>query len=127
MDNQEVPPAHTGIKRIMKASQYSMKGLAFAWKSEAAFRQEVVLFILALVAAFALDVSTVERVLLILSVGMVIVVELLNSAVEACVDRIGPEYHKLSGAAKDIGSAAVLISLLLAGLTWILILFSRLT
>jgi len=115
-------PRHTGIKRIVKAVHYSLNGFAHAWKTQAAFRQEIGIFVGGTIVALLLEVSAAERALLILSLGIILVAELLNSAVEACVDRIGPEYHTLSGAAKDLASAAVLMTLVLAAITWAVIL-----
>ena len=100
----------TGFTRIIKAAGYSWKGLRAAWINEAAFRQEGVAVLLAVVIACWLDVDAITRVLLISSVMLVMIVEILNSAIEAVVDRIGSEYHELSGRAKDMGSAAVLIA-----------------
>lgn len=120
---QQVPKPASGIKRIIKATGYSWQGILYAWKNEAAFRQETLLFIVATIIALASDTSSVEKVLLILSVGFVIIVEILNSALEAVVDRFGKEFHDLSKAAKDMGSAAVLLSLGLAAITWAIIFF----
>lgn len=111
-----------GLKRFVNAFFFSMAGFKAIWKHEEAFRQEVFLFILATPLAILLAEDNVERVLLIGSVGTVLLIELLNSAVEAAIDRIGLEHHELSGRAKDIGSAAVMLSLLLAAMTWALIL-----
>ncbi|ATZ10237.1 diacylglycerol kinase [Erwinia amylovora] len=116
----------TGLTRIFKAAGYSWKGLRAAWRHEAAFRQEAAAAILAVVIAGLLDVDAITRVLLIGSVILVIVVEILNSAIEAVVDRIGNEIHPLAGRAKDMGSAAVLITLLLAVFVWIMLLVPRL-
>ena len=102
----------TGFTRIIKAAGYSWKGLRAAWINEAAFRQEGVAVLLAVVIACWLDVDAITRVLLISSVMLVMIVEILNSAIEAVVDRIGSEYHELSGRAKDMGSAAVLIAII---------------
>lgn len=99
-----------------------MKGLKAAWVHEAAFRQELMLAIVMLPIALWVDVSTVERLLLILTLFIVLIVELLNSAVEAVVDRVGSEIHPLSGQAKDIASAAVFLTLALCGITWLAIL-----
>lgn len=99
-----------------------MKGLKAAWVHEAAFRQELMLAIVMLPIALWVDVSTVERLLLILTLFMVLIVELLNSAIEAVVDRVGSEIHPLSGQAKDIASAAVFLTLTLCGITWLAIL-----
>lgn len=108
----------TGLTRIIKATGYSLKGLKAAWKSEAAFRQEAIMVIIAIIVAFLLDVQWIERLLLISSMVLIAIVELLNSAIEAVVDRIGTELHELSAKAKDIGSAAVFISICLAIFIW---------
>ena len=115
----------TGILRIIKAAGYSWKGVRAAWINEAAFRQELVAVILAIIIACWLDIDTITRVLLIGSVSLVMIVEILNSAIEAVVDRIGSEFHELSGRAKDMGSAAVLMSIMLALFTWISLLWSH--
>jgi diacylglycerol kinase (ATP) len=111
-------PGHTGVRRIVNASLFSFAGFATAWRNEAAFRQECALAIVLVPAAFWLGRSAVERSLLIGSCLIVLIVELLNSAVEAVVDRIGSEHHELSGHAKDLGSAAVFLSLVLALVVW---------
>lgn len=111
-----------GIKRIYNACFYSASGYKAVWMHEEAFRQEVLLFLVATPLAVWLGQTTIERILLIGSVALVLLVELLNSALETAIDRIGPEHHELSGRAKDIGSAAVTTSLLWAAATWILIL-----
>ncbi|WP_366139477.1 diacylglycerol kinase [uncultured Endozoicomonas sp.] len=116
-------PGKTGVRRIIDATGYSMKGLKAAWINEAAFRQELMLTVVAVVIAFLLPVTTLERTVLIASVVLVVIVELINSAIEAVVDRFGGELHELSGRAKDIGSAAVFVSLCLAGYVWLSILF----
>lgn len=108
----------TGITRIIKAAGYSWQGLRAAWRNEAAFRQEGVMTIVAIAIACWLDVDPVTRLLLIGSVVLVMIVEIINSAIEALVDRVGTEYHELSGRAKDMGSAAVLIALIFAAVTW---------
>ena len=113
----------TGLKRVINAAGYSVKGLRAAFVHEAAFRQEVCLAVVLWIAAFMLNVSTVERAIMLTTVMLVLIVELCNSAIEAIVDRVGSEYHELSGRAKDIGSAAVLLSLLLVVICWGLILF----
>lgn len=115
-------PGHTGIMRLFYATQFSWQGLIAAWKNEAAFRQEVVFLLPLACATFLLPVSRVEHVLLIASLMLVIIVELLNSAIEAVVDRIGSEHHELSGRAKDIGSAAVFVAIGVAFMTWCIIL-----
>lgn len=114
-----------GFTRVIKAAGYSLKGLKAAWVNEAAFRQESVAAVIAIIIAFCLDISYVDRILLISSVVLVAVVELLNSAIEAVVDRIGSEFHELSGRAKDIGSAAVFVSIGLALFIWALVLWQR--
>lgn len=109
----------TGLTRIYKAAGYSAQGLCAAWKHEAAFRQETVVAITAIILAFWLDIDVVTRILLISSVVLVIIIEVINSAIEAVVDRIGSEFHELSGRAKDMGSAAVFLAVLLAIFVWI--------
>ncbi|CUZ88697.1 MULTISPECIES: diacylglycerol kinase [Serratia] len=108
----------TGLTRIIKAAGYSYKGLSAAWQHEAAFRQELVVTVLAIILAVWLDVGAIARILLIGSVALVMIVEILNSAIEAVVDRIGSEHHELSGRAKDMGSAAVLLAIVLALFVW---------
>ncbi|MBF7054864.1 diacylglycerol kinase [Halomonas sp. KAO] len=119
-------PGHTGWRHLVNSTRYSIKGLKAAWRHEAAFRQELVLFLLLLPLAGWLGDGPVEWILLLGSGLVVLSVELLNSAIESIVDRIGPEHHELSGRAKDLGSAAVMMSLLLAGLTWLLLLGQKL-
>jgi diacylglycerol kinase (ATP) len=111
-----------GLKRILNACSFSAAGFKAAWAHEEAFRQEVVLFVVTTPLAIWLGQTPVERLLLIGSVILVLLVELLNSAIEAIVDRVGLERHELSGRAKDIGSAAVMLSLVWAAITWIYIL-----
>jgi len=115
----------TGFTRIYKAAGYSWKGLKAAWQNEAAFRQEASAAIPLILLSFWFDVSSIERILLIGSVVLVCVVELLNSAVDCAIDRIGPEFHVLSGRAKDIGSAAVLLTIILAIFVWVSIFWPR--
>ena len=119
------PANNHGIKRVIRATGFSMQGLKLAWKHEAAFRQELILAAIMLPIALLVDVTTVERILLILGLFVVLTVELLNSAIEAVVDRISDEIHPLSGQAKDIASAAVFMSLFFCGLTWLLILLPK--
>lgn len=114
-----------GFTRVIKAAGYSLKGLKAAWVNEAAFQQESVAAILAVIIALWLDVSYIDRLLLISSVVLVAIVELINSAIEAVVDRVGSEYHELSGRAKDIGSAAVFITIGLALVIWATILWQH--
>ncbi|QHB34200.1 diacylglycerol kinase [Yersinia canariae] len=113
----------TGLTRVYKAAGYSVKGLVAAWRNEAAFRQESVAAILAIILAFWLDVDAIARILLIASVVLVIIIEVINSAIEAVVDRIGSEFHELSGRAKDMGSAAVFLAIMLALFIWITVLW----
>lgn len=108
----------TGVCRLVHAARYSWSGLCAAWRSEAAIRQEVCALLVLVPCVFFFDVSGLERAVLLLSALLVLVVELLNSAIEAVVDRIGPEFHELSGKAKDVGSAAVLVCLLTAIGVW---------
>lgn len=107
-----------GLRRLVDATGYSMAGLAVAWRGEEAFRQEATLAIVLVPLALWLGQSHLERLLLVGSWLLVMIVEILNTAVEATVDRISDERHTLSGQAKDLGSAAVFLSLLLAGLVW---------
>ena len=113
----------TGFTRMFRAFGASMKGLQGAFREEAAFRQELALAVVVIPLGLWLGQNGVERVLLIAPMFLVLVVELINSAIEATVDRIGLERHKLSGLAKDIGSAAVLMSLLLLAVVWLLVLW----
>ncbi|MWP49722.1 MULTISPECIES: diacylglycerol kinase [unclassified Gilliamella] len=109
----------TGLLRILKAAKYSLKGLKSAIKYETAFRQELILLVVAYVIVMLVDFSIYERILLLGSIGVVMITELINSAIECVVDRIGSERHDLSGRAKDYGSAAVFLSLLLTVILWI--------
>jgi len=118
---------NTGLKRIVNATFFSVAGLKAAWRNEAAFRQECALALVLTPAAFWLGETAVERSLLIGSCWLVLIVELLNSAVEATVDRVGMDHHKLSGRAKDLGSAGVFVSLALTALVWGLFLWERLS
>lgn len=118
-------PGKTGLTRVMHALGYSLQGLGAAWKFEAAFRQEVIMALLLIPAAFWLASSHIELVLLIVSVFWVLIAELINSSVEAVVDRTGSEVHELSGRAKDIGSAVVLLSLVLLSIVWGIIAWHR--
>lgn len=114
-----------GLKRILNACVFSYYGYKATWEHEEAFRQEVMLFVVTTPLALWLGNTTIEKLLLIGSMVLVLLVELLNSAVEAVVDRVGLEHHELSGRAKDIGSAAVNLSLVWAAITWISILLLR--
>jgi diacylglycerol kinase (ATP) len=113
----------TDWKRIIKALQYSLKGFQAAWRNEAAFRQEVLMLVILVPLGLAMAQSLTLKLFLLLNAALVLIVELLNSAVEAVVDRIGPEKHPLSGQAKDLGSAAQLVSLTAFVLLWLFIFF----
>lgn len=107
---------------MINAARWSIKGFRSTFRNEEAFRQELLLLPILAPLGYWLGQTGVERALLIGSLFIVLIVELLNSAVESVVDRIGPEQHKLSGRAKDQGSAAVFLALLLVVLTWVLVL-----
>ena len=119
MKDREKP---TGITRLLRAFGYSFHGFHHAWREEAAFRQEVGLAVLVVPAGLYFGHSGVERALLVSPMVLVLVVEILNSAVEAVVDRSGTERHPLAGMAKDMGSAAVMMSFALLGTVWLLVL-----
>ncbi len=110
------------VQRLVNATCYSSRGLRQAWQTEQALRYEVYVLIVALPTAWLLGRGAVERALMIGSCLQVVVVELLNSALETVVDRIGRERHELSGRAKDIGSAAVLAAIILAATVWAILL-----
>ncbi len=120
-----VKPRYTGLTRIAKATRYSWQGLTAAWREEAAFRQECVLTVLMAPVAFVLGENLAQTALLIGVCFVVLITELLNSAVEAVVDRVGPEHHDLAGRAKDMGSAAVMVSIVLVQVTWLLVALNR--
>ncbi|MDP1637566.1 MAG: diacylglycerol kinase [Candidatus Nitrotoga sp.] len=117
------PHKATGLRRLVNALGYSLSGLRLAWKDEAAFRQEVILAIILVPVAFMMPVGEIQRVLLVGSVMLVLVVEMINSAIEAVVDRVSLDIHPLAKKAKDMGSAAVLLALANAILIWIMILW----
>jgi diacylglycerol kinase (ATP) len=116
-------PKPAGVARIFRAFGASYRGFCGAFRNEAAFRQELAVAVVVIPLGLYLGRSGVERALLVGPMLLILIVELLNSAVETTVDRIGLEHHELSGLAKDIGSAAVLSSFVLLGLTWLLVLF----
>ena len=122
-----VRPGHKprGLGRLLLAFANSGKGLAGCWREEEAFRQECLFAVAAIPAGLWLGHGGVERALLIAPVLLILIVELLNSAIEVAIDRIGVERHALSGLAKDLGSAAVLASFLLLASVWGLLLFGR--
>ncbi len=107
-----------GLRHLVQAVNWSLKGIRSALRHEEAFRQEVLLCCILVPVALLLGEDMVSRVLLVGSLLLVLLVELLNSAVEAAVDRIGPEYHELSGRAKDLGSSAVFLSIVNAVFVW---------
>lgn len=111
----------TGLRRMVRALGNSLAGLGIAYRVESAFRQELIMALILIPISLIVPVSAVERVLLIGSVLLVLVVELLNSSVEAAIDRISFDQHRLSKRAKDLGSAAVLIALIIMILTWLFI------
>ena len=115
----------SGLKRILSAFFYSLDGLKSAWRHEHAFRQELALFAVGTVVALALHISAFEKLMLIGVLLLILIVELINSALEAVVDRVSLERHPLSKNAKDFGSAAVLLACLLAVAAWAVVLVDR--
>lgn len=111
----------TGLRRLVNACRYSTAGLRHALRHEAAIRQELLACVVLIPAAVLLPVPAVERLLIVLSMLLVVLTEFLNSAIEAAIDRISLERHPLSGQAKDLGSAAVAVALLMSALCWIVI------
>lgn len=118
-------PSNTGLRRIVNATRFSLAGLRAAWVNETAFRQECLLLVVLVPLGVWLGDNALEWSLLIGSCLLVIVVELLNSGIEAAVDRVGTDRHRLAGRAKDLGSAAVFVSLLIVVLVWGLIAYER--
>lgn len=116
-----------GFARLRAAFRNSVTGFGDVWRGEEAFRLEVIALLLSIPAAFWLGDSILATALLILSVLLVLIVEVLNSAIEAVVDRIGPERHDLSRMAKDLGSLAVLLAMLIPGILWLTALYAKLT
>jgi len=115
----------TGIRRIISAARNSLAGLAAALRHEDAFRQELILAAILIPLGFFFGVNGLERALLVGSVLLVLIVELLNTAIEATVDRVSLEVHPLAKRAKDLGSAAVMLSLVLAASVWLFVLLDR--
>ncbi len=109
---------HKGLQRLLNAARFSWLGIKAAYRHEEAFRQEVLLLIVAIPLALYLGGGGLEKALLISSVLLILIVEILNSAIEAVVDRFGGEIHELSGRAKDMGSAAVSLAILNAAIIW---------
>ncbi|MDX1491545.1 MAG: diacylglycerol kinase [Pseudohongiellaceae bacterium] len=121
-ESASVPVKKKGVARLIAATGYSIAGLRSAFSSEEAFRLEVFALIIALPLAFYFGQTPVEQILLIGSIILVMIVELLNTSVEAVVDRVGVEFHPLAREAKDIGSAAVFVAMAFAGFTWLMLL-----
>ena len=119
-------PGRTGLTRLFYATRWSFRGLRAGWSHEAAFRQEVLLTALLLPLSLLLARSAVQWLLLVLPLLALLTVELLNSAIEATIDRIGDEFNELSGRAKDLGSAAVFICLLAGAVSWLAIAWQNL-
>jgi diacylglycerol kinase (ATP) len=113
--------SRSGLRRIVAAMRYSLAGLRSAWKHEHAFRQEVAVIVPAAVAALLLPVTALEKLLLVASMVLVLIIELLNSAIEAVVDRVSLERHPLSRNAKDFASAAVMLAVLLSAACWVVV------
>ena len=117
MEDHQIQKTRTGLDRIARAFDISLKGLRAAWL-EKAFRQEVALSVVLVPLALVLGRSWVETMMMLMGVGLVLICEIANSALEAVVDRIGPEFHELSGRAKDMGSAMVLVAIVLCVLAY---------
>lgn len=115
----------SGIRRLINATRYSWQGYKAAWQTEEAFRQEAILAMVMIPVAIILPLELLEKLLMISTVVLVVIVEIINSAIEATIDRFGNEIHPLSGKAKDLGSGAVLLALLLCGGVWLSILINR--
>ena len=115
----EKPKKNSGIIRILYAFTYTFSGLRHAIVNEAAFRQEAVIFVITLIAIPFMPVSGIIKLLLILTSIIILIVELLNCAIEAVVDKVSPEYNELAKQAKDMGSTAVFLSFTAAGVVWI--------
>jgi len=115
----------SGLKRIFSALLYSIDGFKSAWRHEHAFRQELGVFVVGAVIALVLKVSAFEKLVLIGTLALILIVELINSSIEAVVDRVSLERHPLSKNAKDFGSAAVLLTFLLAIASWAVVLYNR--
>lgn len=119
----EVPKNKIGFGRLLSAFGYSWQGLTATFQTEAAFRQEIYAGLILVPLSFLLADTTLEWLLLILTYTLILLAELMNTAIEAVVDRLGGDFHELSGKAKDVGSAAVLVAIALAVITWSTILF----
>lgn len=117
------PKSKKGLARLVNALRYSLQGIVACYRNEEAFRQEAIVFGVLLVVIILMPVSGMIKLLLFSLNSLVLIVELLNSAVEAIVDRVSPEYDELAGRAKDMGSAAVLLSLIAAAAVWVYALY----
>lgn len=115
----------TGWRHLYHAACYAAKGLQAAWQQEAAFRQELVITIIGTIISYCLAFSTLERLLLLGSMLLILMIELINSAIEATVDRMGEEFHPLAGRAKDMAAAAVLLSCLFSLFCWLTLLIKH--
>ena len=114
-------PKNSGVTRLWRAVGYSLAGFRHAIRNEPAVREEIVALTILVFVSVMLPVTAVEHLLLVLSLMLVVAIELLNSAIEAAIDRVSTEQHPLAGQAKDMASAAVLVALLMCGLTWMMI------
>lgn len=121
--SQPNKPSNTGLKRLIQAGKYSCQGLRATFQSEAAFRQECYAGLLALPLSFVIADNVIEWILLVGSFLLIMLTEIINSSIEATVDRFGGQRHELAGKAKDAGSAAVLVAIVIALLTWLPIAF----
>lgn len=119
VQNAEDLKGKKGLRRLVNATRYSMQGFKAAYRHEAAFREETLVSCLLIPLAILLPISWFETAVLISSILLVLLAEIFNSALEAVVDRIGPELHPLSGRAKDMGSAAVFLALIIAVVLWL--------
>lgn len=120
-------PGKTGLSRLIDAFTYSRQGLKATWQHEAAFRQEIALALVCTPLAFVLGTTWSQIALLLAALYAIIVAELVNSAIESVVDRIGDEHHELAGRAKDQGSALVLVTIAIGAMVWILVAIDRLS
>ncbi|MGJ8686775.1 MAG: diacylglycerol kinase [Spongiibacteraceae bacterium] len=118
-------PSRRGLAHIVDAYNYSIMGVRAAWRNETAFRQQTAIATVLIPSAFWLGETASQRILLLLPIALVFIVEFINSAIESIVDRIGTELHPLSGQAKDLGSAAVMVAMLFCLASWLIIAFGR--
>lgn len=125
MSPSDPRPSALSVLRLLRATRYSLEGLRYAWHHEAAFRLEVFCLPFVLALAWWMKRDALEFILLILPLSLTLVIEILNSAIEAAIDRMGSEQHILSKAAKDLGSAAVLLVLCFGALAWGVVLWER--